>query len=179
MTCSYGLFLEKNFYKMLCANIFLFNSVFWLERPLESYDFCLRFLGQGLVAYSAELRSFCLCWLGHTELSLCLFWSSFYTSQFNFLVRMAKWYLKSVIFASNWLAHTAYSLKFYSIKCFVPICFYLVMTNEYSDYKKRPKLKLNEHYFLYEVTFEAVVGICLQREVSTLVHRPSLTIYWS
>ena len=35
------------------------------------------------------------------------------------------------------------------------------------------KLKLDEHYFLYEVTFEAVVGICLQREVSTLVHRPT------
>ena len=32
---------------------------------------------------------------------------------------------------------------------------------------------LDEHYFLYEVTIEAVVGICLQREVSTLVHRPT------
>jgi hypothetical protein len=28
LTCSYGLFLEILFYKMFCANMFLFSSVF-------------------------------------------------------------------------------------------------------------------------------------------------------
>jgi hypothetical protein len=45
---------------------------------------------------------------------------------------MAKYGLKSVIFPSNQLAPAAYSLKFVSIKCFVPICFYLVAFFDWS-----------------------------------------------
>ena len=34
---------------------------------------------------------------------------------------------------------------------------------------------LDEHYFLYEVTIEAVVGICLQREVCKYSRTPPHT----
>ena len=67
-TCSYGLFLEILFYKMFCANMFLFISFFDWSIRFKVMIFALDYLDSDW-CYSVELRSFCLSWLGLTQLS--------------------------------------------------------------------------------------------------------------
>lgn len=86
----------------------------------------------------------------------------FYTT-FQLFERMAKCCLKSMIFASKRLAPMAYSLKFYSIKCFVPICFNLVA---FFDWNVRYKVMifalnfLDSNWLLSQLSWEvfACVG---------------------